>query len=92
MQNGVRNHGTLSPLLVDKQDEMMQKRILAQLPKPKLYKAISLKKFKTNGVKMVERHNQMKRQLHDYLKSNGQVLPDNLLHQQYQMQLLELQA
>jgi hypothetical protein len=61
MTHKIKNHGLLSPLLVDKQDEEVQKRIIQQLPKPKLYKAISIKKFKTSGAKKVDRFNQMQK-------------------------------
>lgn len=36
-------------------------------PKPRLLKEISIKKFKTNGVKVVSNFNQMQKQIFDFM-------------------------
>ena len=57
MNRGLRSTGAISPLIVDHRfDEQVR-----NYPQRELYQTIAMKKFRTNGVKVVDRYNHMKK-------------------------------
>lgn len=101
MSRNLRNHGTLSPLMIDRNhsaanggigsgfakitiekagstfnvpslDMIEGNELFVGKPSPqKLYKSIPINKYKTNGVKVVDRYNQRQKQLFDYMNKRG---------------------
>ena len=67
MNRGLRSTGALSPLIVDHRfDEQVR-----NYPQRELYQTIAMKKFKTNGVKVVDRYNHMKKQIFEFIKTHN---------------------
>jgi hypothetical protein len=67
MGRGLRSTGAISPLIVDHRfDEQVR-----NYPQRELYQTIAMKKFPTNGVKVVDRYNHMKKQIFEFIKTQS---------------------
>ena len=67
MGHGLKSIGVLQPLIIDRKFEIMARNY----PHKELYQTIPTRKFKVNGVKVVDRYNHMKKQIFDFIKNHN---------------------